>query len=289
MRLRHYLCLVAWLVPVIAAPPEIRVLFYDFPAAYPGFIPFATRWAAQNNITLTLDFAQTNVTTDYAAVITSHLKNPKPDSYDIYMLDVIWPGDYVNYLLPLDSYLDKTTLDQHNPDILVNDRVNGHYVALPFYADYGLFFYRKDLLEKYNRPFPQTWDEMEQTAGIILRGERQAGNNNLTGLSTQLDAYESLTCNVAEWTKSVGGGTIMDVNGRMTMNNEHTAWILNKMRSWINDDPWIIPTGSLVYRENSSLDKFASGNAIFMRGWPYAIQYLAQGAPEFNNTGRTFG
>ncbi|KAJ3278930.1 hypothetical protein HK104_001920 [Borealophlyctis nickersoniae] len=297
-----------------AALPNVRVLLFptvEIADEAAALLPAANAWAAKNNLSLTIEWAQTKVTTDYVAVVTSDLKNPKPDSYDIYMVDVVWPGDYAPYFQPLDEYLNQSTLDAHNPDILSNDHVGGKYgnqvpyqihratnskthlcqfaVALPFYADYGLFFYRTDLLAKYNRTVPTTWDELEATAAVILRAERKAGNTNLAGIVGQLDAYEGLTCNVAEWIKGSGGGSIMDENGHMTLNNNNSVWILSKMRDWINNDPWIIPTGSLVYREQAALDKFTAGDAIFMRNWPFCIKSISD-APTFNSTsGRTFG
>ena len=35
-------------------------------------------------------------------------------------------------------------------------------------------YYRKDLLEKYKRPVPKTWDEMMETAKIVMDGEKNA-------------------------------------------------------------------------------------------------------------------
>lgn len=62
-------------------------------------------------------------------------------------------------------------------------------VALPWYADYGLFFYRKDLLDKYGLQPPKTWDDLEDTASIILTGER-GEHPALAGLVGQLDGKD---------------------------------------------------------------------------------------------------
>ncbi|KAI9105716.1 hypothetical protein DFS34DRAFT_644517 [Phlyctochytrium arcticum] len=271
-------------------PTNVRVLLFITLDAAPELatlVPAATAWGAANNLSITIDFAQTKSTTDYSAVVTSYLKSPKPDQYDIYMIDVVWPGDLAEYLLPLDSYLDNATLSQFDPHILGNDVVGGHYVSLPWYADFGLLYYRQDLLTKYNRTVPKTWDEVEETAGIVLRSER-AAQASLVGYVGQLDSYEGLTCNLVEWLASSGGGDMIDEQGKATIANENSEWILQKMRKWIDEEPYIMPATSLVFREQAALDTFAAGNALFMRNWPFCIKQLAN-APMFNGTTKSFG
>jgi ABC-type glycerol-3-phosphate transport system substrate-binding protein len=38
---------------------------------------------------------------------------------------------------------------------------------MPWFADAGLLYYRRDLLDKYDRPVPETWDELTETARIV--------------------------------------------------------------------------------------------------------------------------
>ncbi|KAI8824160.1 uncharacterized protein EV422DRAFT_519143 [Fimicolochytrium jonesii] len=280
-----------------AVKPSIRVLIFPTVGIQQEsdvLLPLAQQWSDANGIDITIEWPQTLVSTDYAAVVSTYLKTHKPDYYDIYMIDVVWTGDYADFFVPLDKYIDQATLSSFNQDILRQDFVKGKHVALPWYADYGIFYYRQDLLDKYNKPIPETWDEVEDAAKAILKGERieqaagTAIDKKLYGYLGQLDAYEGLTCNVVEWVKSVGRGDLMDAEGHVTVNNEGAKWIFNKMRSWINDDPYIIPGGSMVYREQTGLDDFAAGYAIFMRNWPFCIKALTE-AKAFNNTARKWG
>jgi trehalose/maltose transport system substrate-binding protein len=92
------------------------------------------------------------------------------------------------------------------------------------------------------------------------------------GLVFQGKAYEGLTCNALEWVASFGGGTIIDAEGKVTIDNPDAAAALELAASWIDT---IAPKGVLNYQEEEARGVFQSGNAVFMRNWPYAYK-LAQ-------------
>jgi trehalose/maltose transport system substrate-binding protein len=80
-------------------------------------------------------------------------------------------------------------------------------------------------------------------------------------------AYEGLTVNALEWIASFGGGTIVDDSGKVTVNNPQAVAALDLVAGWIGK---IAPEGVLSYTEEESRGVFQSGNAVFMRNWPYA-------------------
>jgi len=70
-----------------------------------------------------------------------------------------------------------------------------------------------------------------------------------------------------EWIASYGGGAIVDGQGAVTIDNPHAAQALELVKGWIGT---ISPKGVLSYAEEESRGVFQSGNAVFMRNWPYA-------------------
>ncbi|OUM69280.1 hypothetical protein PIROE2DRAFT_57498 [Piromyces sp. E2] len=58
-------------------------------------------------------------------------------------------------------------------------------IAWPLFTDYGIMLYRKDLLEKYKKEVPKTWDQLEETVLDILKEEHKNGNKNLDGYAGQ--------------------------------------------------------------------------------------------------------
>jgi trehalose/maltose transport system substrate-binding protein len=185
---------------------------------------------------------------------------------DVFQVDVIWPGILGHHFIDLAPYT-KGAEKAHFPAIVANNTVSGKLVAMPWFTDAGVLYYRKDLLEKYGQKPPATWAELTQVAKAVQDGERKAGNDKFWGFVFQGRAYEGLTCNALEWVDSFGGGSVVDEGGAITINNPRAAEALTTAASWIDT---ISPPGVLNYGEEDARGVFQSGNAAFMRNWPYA-------------------
>jgi trehalose/maltose transport system substrate-binding protein len=74
--------------------------------------------------------------------------------------------------------------------------------------------------------------------------------------------------------KSNGGGQIVEADGSISINNPKTAEALEMAKGWIGT---ISPPGVLSYQEEESRGVWQTGNAVFMRNWPYAYS-LGNGA-----------
>ncbi|WP_370678272.1 ABC transporter substrate-binding protein [Pleomorphomonas sp. PLEO] len=185
---------------------------------------------------------------------------------DVYQTDVIWAPQLSDQFLDLTDAA-KDVVKDHFPSIIESQTANGKLVAIPAFTDAPALFYRKDLLEKYGKPVPKTWDEMAATAKEIQDKERAAGAKDMWGLVFQGNAYEGLTCNALEWVKSFGGGQIVEANGDISINNEKAAKALDTVKGWVGT---ISPPGVLAYQEEEARGVWQTGNAVFMRNWPYA-------------------
>lgn len=185
---------------------------------------------------------------------------------DVYQIDVIWPGILGSHFVDLKAAA-KGAENAHFKAIVENDTIDGKLVAMPWFTDAGLMFYRKDLLAKYNLSAPTTWTDLAAEAATIQAGERKAGNDKFWGLVFQGKAYEGLTCDALEWIDSANGGSIIDGSGKITVNNPKAAAALKQAAGWVGK---IAPEGVLSYAEEDARGVFQSGNAAFMRNWPYA-------------------
>jgi trehalose/maltose transport system substrate-binding protein len=202
----------------------------------------------------------------------ARLFSSKSSSADVMMLDVIWPGAFAPYLVDLKRALAKE-VKLHEKGIVANGTVGGKLIAMPWFSDYGILYYRTDLLKKYgyNSP-PTTWAQLGQMAKKIQDGEK-ADNPNFAGFVYQGNAYEGLTCDALEWIASSGGGHFID-GGKASINNAKAATILNLQRSWVGN---VAPRGVTSFQETEAHTAFATGNAAFMRNWPYAYAVSQDG------------
>ncbi len=187
----------------------------------------------------------------------------KNKNIDVYRLDVIWAPQIAKHLVDLTADT-KDIVKNFFPAIIESQTVNGRLVALPMFADAPALYYRKDLLKKYNAKVPKTWEELTSTVKMILAKEN---NPKLQGFVFQGSSYEGLTCNALEWIKSYGGGQIVEPDGRISINNKNAIAALNLAKTWAGT---ISPKGVLAYKEEESRGVWQTGNAIFMRNWPYA-------------------
>ena len=193
---------------------------------------------------------------------------------DALMIDVIWPGSFAQHAVDLAPALAEQG-NEYFERIVNNNTVNDVLVAIPWYTDAGLLYYRTDLGEQYGfEGPPATWAELTERAQAIQDGER-ANNPDFQGFVWQGGAYEGLTCNALEWQISHNGGEIVDQeSAEVEMNTEGAAAAFELAKSWVGT---ISPEGVTGYMEEDSRGVWQGGNAAFMRNWPYAFS-LGQAA-----------
>jgi trehalose/maltose transport system substrate-binding protein len=185
---------------------------------------------------------------------------------DVYRTDVIWAPQLADQFLDLTEAAADVAAE-HFPSIIESQTVDGKLVALPFFTDAPALYYRKDLLEKHGGTVPTTWQEMADTAKMVMDKEREGGNANMWGFVFQGNAYEGLTCNGLEWVMSNGGGQIVEPDGAISINNPQAAEAITMVKGWVGT---IAPDGVLAYQEEEARGVWQQGNSVFMRNWPYA-------------------
>jgi trehalose/maltose transport system substrate-binding protein len=224
----------------------------------------AEAWAKKTGNTVKI-VSTPNETTERLALYQQILASGAGD-IDVFQIDVIWPGILGNHFIDLKSYT-KGAEASHFKAIIDNNTIGGKLLAMPWFTDAGVLYYRKDLLDKYGLKPPATWADLTAAAKKVQDGERAAGNDKMWGFVFQGKAYEGLTCDALEWLDSHGGGAIVNDKGDITVNNPKAAAALTEAASWVGK---IAPEGVLNYAEEEARGVFQSGNAVFMRNWPYA-------------------
>lgn len=191
------------------------------------------------------------------------------NAVDIFAVDVIWAAIMADYMVDMRRYAGPAVLDAHLEILVENNTVDDRLVALPWFVDTGLLYYRTDLLEQYAIEPPETWDALETAARTIQQRERERGNADFWGYVWQGAPGESTVANALEWQAAAGGGTIISPTGDVQVNNAATIRVLERAAAWIGEDG-ISPPAVLTYGPEESRLFWEQGNAAFMRNWTYA-------------------
>ena len=163
--------------------------------------------------------------------------------------------------------------------------------GVPWYTDIGLLFYRRDLLDKSG--FTQPPKTLEELTAIAKKVKSDSGVRH--GFVFQGADYEGGVANALEYIWNAGGRVLtgnISVAGEfgqrvidpniITVKSANSAAGLMSARNLIKQG--VTPRAVVEYSELESWQEFVSGNAVFMRNWPYAFGNL--GNPNLNTLDR---
>src|SRR6185436_1225696 len=206
----------------------------------------------------------------------STVLSAKDPVLDVILIDVIRPAQWAaqGWAEPLDSYLgaDKAKLlATYLKAYAEANQVNGKLVALPYFADAQFLYYRKDLLEKYKRPVPKTWDDLMETAKIIMEGEK---NPQLQGFSTAGAPIEGTVCTylVPLW----GAGSDITKGGKLNLDTPEARQpfqLYGRMKQ-----AGVLPKNIAEIPTDRIRIDFQGGNVLFAQSWGYVWNRLENDA-----------
>ncbi|WP_447006302.1 ABC transporter substrate-binding protein [Saccharothrix isguenensis] len=228
------------------------------------------RWNARAGLDEQVDFVQMPSSTDaHRAQLTARAQDlagvpGSPDCYDVMAVDMVWTAEFAaaGHLEPLDPgdfgvdrMLPQAVEAARSPVGGTRSPEERKLWAVPWRADAGFLYYRKDVLERAGLQPPTTWAELRRQATEV------APRHGLQGYVGQFRRYEGLIVNAAE--------AIWAHDGDLERPDDPRAKAGVRALAEGIEQGWI-PRAALDYDENASLDEFKAGRALFMRNWPYA-------------------
>ncbi len=217
----------------------------------------------EKNPTIKVNVVELPADTNKKLQMISTALQAEDDSLDMFDADVTWPSIFASagWVLDLTDELTKEEKDKYLPGALNANIYEGKLWGLPYRIDAGMLYYRKDLLEKYNKPVPETWDELVQTATYIMEKEPE-----MKGLAGSWKQYEGLTCNLMEYVWSYGGD-VFDEDGKVIYHSPETVQATQMMVDMINKSK-IAPEGIINFGSGDARAPFFAGKLVFLRDWP---------------------
>jgi multiple sugar transport system substrate-binding protein len=177
----------------------------------------------------------------------------KSTECDVLGMDVIWTVEYSGQ-----GWLkDVTDFMSQNGDNFIKSTVDttefdGKNWGVPFNSNAGFIFYRTDEVDSAPKDWETLYQEAQKGNGVVYQGFR----------------YEGLTVHFLELLYSAGGTIISDDGKESTADSQEVKDVLKFMADGIKNGA--APKAVTTYKEEESRRAFESGNATFMRNWPYA-------------------
>ena len=177
----------------------------------------------------------------------------KSPECDVLGTDVIWTAEYAaqGWLLDVSDWIAKNG-DKFIPSTVDTTEFEGKNWAIPFNSNAGFIYYRTDKVKQ----APDNWEDLY----------KEAGEND--GVVYQGFRYEGLTVNFLELLYSAGGNVLSEDGKEATADSQEVKDVLQFMADGIKNGD--APKAVTTYKEEESRRAFESGNATFMRNWPYA-------------------
>jgi trehalose/maltose transport system substrate-binding protein len=177
----------------------------------------------------------------------------KSDECDVLGVDVIWTAEYAGqgWLQDITSAVEKRK-SEFIPSTVETGLYEDKYWAMPFNTNAGFLYYRDDQVPEAPADWEDVYKQAQQDNGVVYQGFR----------------YEGLTVNFLELLYSAGGDVVNEDATESTADSQEVRDVLTFMADGIKDGA--APKAVTTYKEEESRRAFESGNATFMRNWPYA-------------------
>jgi trehalose/maltose transport system substrate-binding protein len=177
----------------------------------------------------------------------------KSTECDVLGMDVIWTAEYAaqGWLKDVSDYISQNG-DKFIKSTVDTTEFEGKNWGVPFNSNAGFIYYRNDQVNEAPKDWETLYKEAADKNGVVYQGFR----------------YEGLTVNFLELLYSKGGSIVSDDGKKATADTQEVKDVLTFMADGIKNGA--APKAVTTYKEEESRRAFESGNATFMRNWPYA-------------------
>lgn len=178
--------------------------------------------------------------------------------------DVIWPGQFAanGWILDLSDRFTEEMRSGFLPGPVESNTYDGAAYGVPWFTDFGVLYYRQDLLDDAGIEVPGTWDELREAANQI---KQDAGLEN--GFAFQGSNYEGGVVNGLEYIYSYGGQILSDDSMEVLIDSPESVAALTAEREMVTSGA--SPQSVANYTETESQEAFLNGQSAFLRNWPY--------------------
>ncbi|KAJ3190539.1 hypothetical protein HK101_008710 [Irineochytrium annulatum] len=227
--------------------------------------PYLSQFTQQSNITIVTNILNDPSPESYLADLTASIQNPNA-GVDVYLVEESWTTSLAPYFLdmlriPGFEFITDFVAQQMN-QITALDTVAGPLVALPLWADYGILYYRSDVLADLGIPVPQTWNDITNACATFNKSAHAAAIKYcfVTGFQNQ-----SAVATGSQWLVSATNNPFIGPGGTFNFQDPAFAAVLQTFKNWTNLG--YIDKNVLSFSAGDAATAWEAGQALFYQGF----------------------
>lgn len=184
--------------------------------------------------------------------------------YDLVNMDVIWTSKFAaaGWLLDLSDRITPQELAVFSPKDVEGGSYQGKLYRIPLRSDAGMLYYRKDLLEQAKLKPPETFTQLMNISKYLQRNGKAKW-----GYIWQGRQYEGLVAMFLEVLEGYGGFWVNPETLEVGLDRPETLKAIAFLQDTVKQG--VSPSGVTTYQEEETRRLFQSGQAVFLRSWPY--------------------
>lgn len=255
--------LLLWIVPAFSQQP-ITLNFLVGAPETPTWRPLIKEFEAENpgiRINLIEGPNATNAVEDLYT--SSFLLGSSP--YDLVYMDIVWVPKFAaaGWLEDLSDRVSPAEAQDFLKGDLEGGRYQGRLYRIPVRSDAGMLYYREDLLSQNGFQPPETFTDLLRISQAL-----QAQKVVPWGYVWQGRQYEGSAAMFVEVLAGSGGFWINPQTKEVGLDRPESIQAVEFLLKTISQG--ISPRGVVTYQEEETRRIFQSGQAAFLRNWPYA-------------------
>lgn len=184
--------------------------------------------------------------------------------YDLINMDVIWTSKFAaaGWLLDLTDRITPQELAAFSPQDVEGGRYEDKLYRIPVRSDAGVLYYREDLLKQAGLKPPETFEQLMNFSKVLQRSGKVKW-----GYIWQGRQYEGLVAMFMEVLEGFGGFWVNPDTLEVGLDRPETLKAIAFLRDTVKQG--VSPPGVTTYQEEETRRLFQSGQAAFLRSWPY--------------------